>query len=301
MIKTITASQLLYAIFFVCISGALPAASAERDQTESKTIPRTLVLEIIRDTDTQRNIDANEYVNLINKWLPDPVVARTVDQDRIAVDLGNMQDEKQLYEIRRILGVAGILEFRVTADPDHPMDQSIIKSARNLSADQNEVVLCNRKVARWIPYSVEEFGSVDAEDKGGRRLVKRLAGEIPQVLVLLDPWDVTGEYVTMASKGVDERTGPAVHIRFNRQGAKRMRQLTSSNLPNQATGAARFLGIVFDNKLLSAPSIETAVDENVQISGRNMRENEVDRLVDVLSETSLPTSLREISESAADK
>jgi SecD/SecF fusion protein len=119
---------------------------------------------------------------------------------------------------------------------------------------------------------------------------------VPQALVLIDYWNVSGEYIRSVSKGVDEAGRFAVNITFNHQGAGRMRKLTSLNLPNQATGARRYLGIILDKRMVSAPSIETTVSNSVQISGRKMEEAEVDEIVSTLQEGKLPSPLREISE-----
>ena len=59
-----------------------------------------------------------------------------------------------------------------------------------------------------------------------------MAGDTPEALVLIDPMNVTGEYLTSATKGLDERGGPAVHFAFDRRWRAAIRQLTSQNMPN---------------------------------------------------------------------
>ncbi len=198
-----------------------------------------------------------------------------------------------LEYVKQRITQLGQLEFRITADPTQPNSQEkeIIRLAEELPPSQKEVKLGNRVVAQWLPYAVEEFGPVDKQDS--RNIVKRMAGDTPEALLLIEPdaVSVTGDYLRSVSKGVDERGGPAVNFTFDTQGARRFQQLTSKNRPNAATGARRYLGIVLDKRLLSAPSIETTIYASGQISGRSMTEKEVDNVVSILREGKLPIQL----------
>jgi SecD/SecF fusion protein len=105
--------------------------------------------------------------------------------------------------------------------------------------------------------------------------------------------NVTGDYLTSASKGIDQRSaGPAVHFSFNSVGAQRFEKLTSQNLPNPATGNKhRKLGILLDNRLVNAPNIESTISDHGQISGGSMTDREVELTVQVLDAGSLPAAL----------
>ncbi|MEX0613759.1 MAG: protein translocase subunit SecD, partial [Pirellulales bacterium] len=143
--------------------------------------------------------------------------------------------------------------------------------------------------------NVDEFGPAPAEigavdEEGG--IVKRAAGDTPEALVLMDPMNVTGEYLTSATKGLDERGGPAVLFSFDSEGARRFRQLTSQNKPNPATpNVSRNLGIILDKTLVSAPRIETTISDRGMISGGSMTEKEVEHTVEILNAGSLPAAL----------
>ena len=128
--------------------------------------------------------------------------------------------------------------------------------------------------------------------RANRRLVKRMAGDTPEALVLIDPMNVTGDYLTSATKGLDERGGPAVHFTFDRDGARRFRQLTSQNMPNPATrNAHRRLGIMLDKQLISAPNIIETISDRGMISGGTMSEQEVEHIIEILNAGSLPAAL----------
>ena len=199
-----------------------------------------------------------------------------------------------LAYVKRQITELGQLEFRITADPSqpNPRERAIIEQARLLSPAQKDVLIGGRKEAEWLAYAPAEFGPVDKDD--GRNIVKRLAGDTPEALVLVEPDAVsaTGKDLRSVSKGVDPQTGgPEVDFSFNSQGARRFQQLTSKNKPNAATGARRYLGIVLDKRLLSAPSIESTISTSGRISGRSMTEEEVDHVVSILQEGELPLRL----------
>jgi SecD/SecF fusion protein len=243
----------------------------------------------------QQSVELREAIDILKRRI-DPTGTREVTireyGPAIEIIIPNTGPDALEYVKQRITQL-GQLEFRITADPTQPNSQEreIIRLARELPPSQKDVTVGKRVVAQWLPYSLEEFGPVDRED--GRNLVKRMAGDTPEALVLVDPESVsvTGEYLSSVSKGVDERGGPAVDFTFDTQGARRFQQLTSKNKPNAATGARRYLGIVLDKRLLSAPSIETTISSRGQISGRTMTEKEVDNIVSVLREGKLPIQL----------
>jgi SecD/SecF fusion protein len=252
---------------------------------------------VVEGDGTGQNVKMQELIDILKRRI-DPTGTRevTIREYGQAIEIIIPNTGQDALEfVKRKITEMGQLEFRITADPTQPNSQEreIIRQALALSPAQKEVQLGGRTVAEWVAYSVDEFGPVNQEDQSGRNLVKRLVGDTPEALVLVDPESisVTGEYLSSVSKGVDERGGPAVHFTFKSAGARRFQQLTSNNLPNQATGKYRFLGIVLDKRLLSAPSIESTISSQGQISGRNMREEEVDYVVSILQEGKLPLEL----------
>jgi SecD/SecF fusion protein len=109
----------------------------------------------------------------------------------------------------------------------------------------------------------------------------------------MDSQNVTGEYLTSATAGNDENARPCVHFRFNQKGAKLFGRLTSNNLPDPIDEKrAHKLAVILDQKLHSAPFIRSRIDDQGQITG-SFTTQEVERLADVLTAGSLPTTLRE--------
>src|SRR5690348_9265163 len=119
-----------------------------------------------------------------------------------------------------------------------------------------------------------------------------MAGKQAEILVLLDPMNVTGDYLTSATKGMDEHGGPAVHFAFNSAGAQRFERLTGQNVPNPATpDVFRHLGILLDGRLVNAPTIRSAISDRGMISGGAMSDRDVELTVEVLDAGSLPAAL----------
>ncbi len=205
-------------------------------------------------------------------------------QIEIIIPKANQQD---LEVIERRIYTAGSLEFRITASPLFSENEEVIKLARALPPGESVVRLNGEKVAEWVTYDEAEFGPADRPDE---RTVKRMAGSTPQALIRVDDeMDVTGEFLSSASSGIDQRGRPEVRFRFNQQGAYRFGQLTGDHLPN-ASGQKYFLGILLDNKLLSAPSINSKITDQGVIEGNNTQE-EVDFVVGILNAGSLPAAL----------
>ncbi|MCG8449173.1 MAG: protein translocase subunit SecF, partial [Pirellulales bacterium] len=118
----------------------------------------------------------------------------------------------------------------------------------------------------------------------------RPAGETPQILVLYNEgMDVTGDYLDSAKAQFDQTGDPSVGFTFNSRGSYLFGQLTGRHEPN-APGQKYRLGIVLDNKLLSAPYINEKITGQGEITG-GMGQEGVDFIVDILQAGSLPAQL----------
>jgi len=194
--------------------------------------------------------------------------------------------QQELEFIERRIYTAGSLEFRITANPVFKAHREIIDLAKLLPPGEKEVRIGDLKVAEWMEYKLEEFGPVEEESA----FVKRMAGKIPQALVLTnDGKDVTGEFLKRSSSSFDEQGRPQVNFTFDQLGAFRFGQLTGSHTKNSA-GQTYNLGIILDNRLLSAPSIQSKITSQGRITG-SMGKEEVDFVVGILNAGSLPATL----------
>lgn len=111
-----------------------------------------------------------------------------------------------------------------------------------------------------------------------------------QMLVVKKRALVTGEMLTDARQTYDQNSQPAVSFRFNSQGAKKFGEATSGAI------GQRF-AIVLDNKIISAPTIQSAITGgNGQITG-NFTSEEANNLSVLLRAGALPAPLNVIQQS----
>lgn len=201
-------------------------------------------------------------------------------------------DDAEMERTQDIISRQGQLEFRIVADDRY--DKQIMERARDpmfkdagarvYDSDPNDVE------AKWVPVAPEEGSRLAADRHYATRPDKR--GQL-EVLLLVDTWNVTGDYLTTATPDRDQVGKPCVSFGFNDQGARLFGKMTGANLPDPAhADLQRLLAIVLDGKLESAPSIRSRINDRGQITG-NFTERQVEDLSAVLTAGSLPTKLRE--------
>jgi SecD/SecF fusion protein len=111
-----------------------------------------------------------------------------------------------------------------------------------------------------------------------------------QILTIQDEFNVTGANLKSAVTNIDDHGRLAIGFEFNKPGAESFAKLTTKYAPN-LIGFHRQLGIVLDDVLLSAPTLNEPITGGFgQISG-NFTEEEVDFIVAVLNAGSLPVRL----------
>jgi len=108
-----------------------------------------------------------------------------------------------------------------------------------------------------------------------------------------EPLAITGQYLTNARSGVDDKLRPSVNFQFDSKGGDLFYDVTSKNLPEGSGPGAfyRFLAILLDGKIVSAPTINSSIRTEGQISGSFTKEK-VDNLVTVLRSGALPATLK---------
>jgi len=185
-----------------------------------------------------------------------------------------------------------VMELRIVADDRH---SAIIGWARKQQTQETEdkkpwtdlVIAPESKnpAARWV--DVEQHAEATLLLDG--KLIVREKPGVParkQVLVILDPYNVTSDYLKRTRPGLDEMERPVVFFTLTGKGAERFEKLTSSNLPEM--GTYRLLGIIIEDELHSAPRIHSTISEQGQISG-NFTEEEADRIAKLMMVGRAPT------------
>lgn len=212
---------------------------------------------------------------------------RRSEDGRIEVALLH-RDDAERRQAEDLLARTATLEFRILASSR--CDQAVIERAE---ADPSASLVLDdqgRLLARWTPVKPSEIKGLQDYDDLVQRTVKEGDKEVIEVLVLKDPYDLTGVYLTGAKAGMDRRGRPELELTFNTKGGRLFRELTGNHLPNKKAGLTRKLGIIVNNQLYSAPLIVSKIFDRAQIAGSFTKE-EVADLVDRLDGGGLPARI----------
>jgi SecD/SecF fusion protein len=212
-----------------------------------------------------------------------------VRDGRIVVEVFGEATTKRLAAIRRRVSTVGALQFRIMAAPGTGRHEPIIAMAQE--SDAHRVLYEGRTIGQWFDCDPGEFK--DRSDAVSRGLVTRQReGKFQALAILDDGLDLTGAYLKDVSATADETGQPQIDFVFGPRGAELLGELTGKNLP-MADGRRRLLGLIVDDVVLSAPSIESKITSRGRISG-SMTQEEVSSLVAVLRAGQLPYPIREI-------
>ena len=206
-------------------------------------------------------------------------------------------EEAEVARIERVISESGALTFRVLASRLYPQDAQIISRAEKETSGRDIRDASGKLLARWVPvFESEKESFIYNTD-----IVTRQRLNSWDVLVLFnDGVDVTGEYLTSIGKGMGEGGEPGVNFRFNNVGANKFHRLTSANKPDPAQARLkRYLGIILNDSLYSAPSINSPIRESgiITFSRRHTEEaraklnQEIDDLISILDAGALPAEL----------
>jgi SecD/SecF fusion protein len=217
-------------------------------------------------------------------------------------DAEGMQSSEELERIKDIISQTGALEFRILADRRSPGDAAIISRATGPDAETNKNDIYETEasgevahdaegkpivLARWVAFENDEAAAPFVRDPN-LALREDAAGKL-QILVMMDSQNVTGDLLRSASAGFDQAGQPAVKFNFDSRGATRFGELTNNNLPQG--DFYRHLAIILDNKIKSAPRINSTIYDSGEITGKFTQE-ETERLAAVLTAGRLPAALR---------
>src|SRR5262245_29556640 len=187
----------------------------------------------------------------------EPQIARQPQKDQIIVQLPGVTD---VAHAKDIIGKTAILEFKlVEAGPGTKDD--LLKQFNGTLPGEMELV----------PGSSTSAG----EPSTVYYVVRKIA-------------TVTGQDLRLAKPGLDENNQPAVHFELKSNGAQKFGKLSGENI-------GRYLAIVLDNRVISAPRLEGRITDQGRISGGFTAETAND-LALTLRSGSLPASLTYLSE-----
>jgi preprotein translocase subunit SecD len=187
----------------------------------------------------------------------EPTIARTPQAEEILVQMPGVSDVARAKEI---MGKTAFLEFKlVEAGPASKED--LLKQYNGTLPGDMDI----------IPGTA----GAGAEAASTFYVVKKIA-------------PVTGQDLRVAKPGLDENNQPAVHFELKSAGAQKFGKLSGENL-------GRYLAIILDNKVVSAPKLEGRITDQGRISGGFTAETANDLSL-TLRSGALPASLTYLQE-----
>jgi preprotein translocase subunit SecD len=191
----------------------------------------------------------------------EPIVARHSAQDQILVQLPGVTDVRRAKEIIRS---TALLELKLVEQGPFPDEASARQAyGGNLPPD-----------LQILPGQAE-----GARSAGAPGTVYYVVRRVPAV---------TGRDLRNARPSLDENNRPAVQFTLNAEGGRTFGMFTQANVGRQ-------LAIVLDNRVYSAPRIETRIEGDGRITG-NFTQQEAADLSLVLRSGALPASLTYLEE-----
>jgi preprotein translocase subunit SecD len=183
----------------------------------------------------------------------DPVITEYGGRgDQILVQLPGVTDVEQA---KRVIKTTAQLALKIVED-SAPSQEALLQSHGGKVADNQEVV--------------QGAGAT--------------AGQ-PVFYLVRKEAVITGRDLKNARAGVDPQTnGPEIQFTLNPQGAEKFKRETGRSIGRQ-------LAIILDNRVESAPTIQSQISDNGRITGRYTAQ-EADELAKVLRAGALPATLK---------
>lgn len=239
--------------------------------------------------DESVNIDAlvEALARRINPGGVKEIVIRPYGDKQVEIIIPDV-DAAEVERIKRQITKAGFLRFLIVAKrSDHERLFALAEAQPNARVLKNGT----EALGEWVRIATAEDGGLKVSVDPRMNLVREPQPGVVEVLMAYDRYRVEGKHLRNVTKGFDDRMQPAVNFSMGSEGAKLFGGLTSTNLPDPQTNRESRLGIIMDNELISAPTIQSRISDRGQISGR-FSDEEVEELVNVLRAGRLPAVLK---------
>jgi preprotein translocase subunit SecD len=238
----------------------LVSANYERSSGAGNTYTFTMRPNIERDMREQTVIQAQETIDRrVNELgVAEPNISRYGQTgDQLLVQLPGVTDVNRAKEIIRS---TAILELKLVEAGPAPSREALLQAYGGKLPDDMEIV----------------SGASTGGDAGtSYYLVRKVAA-------------VTGQDLRNARPSLDENNRPAVAFSLTNEGARKFGKVTGENV-------GRYLAIILDKRVQSAPRIESRINSEGRIAG-SFTTDEVNDLSLILRSGALPASMSYLEE-----
>lgn len=205
--------------------------------------------------------------------------------------------------IEERLAAVGKIEFAILADAES--DRELIARARTVSGA--EVPAANTKsdgsaealpgAARWVAVSPRaERQLADAFGEFSHFGTRRDAKGGLEVLVIVDPQNVTEKEISLASIGTDG----ILSLAFNSTGAKKMRSLTSRPDYKPTAFKHRRLALLLDDTVFTTAQLNEVIADRMAISG-DYTSDEANDFIALVRSGKPPGTIKQVSRKTVTK
>ena len=214
-----------------------------------------LALQLREEAVTQALQTIERRVNELG--VAEPIVARQGAADQILVQLPGVTDVARAKEIIRS---TALLELKLVEQGPFPTQEAAMQAVNNVLPPDMVIV----------------SGSQDVAATGGGT-----PGTVYYIVRRVAP--VTGRDLRNSRPTLDENNLPAVSFTFNQDGARRFGAFTEQNI-------GRSLAIILDNRVFTAPTIQSRIADEGRITG-SFTQQEAQDLSLVLRTGALPAPM----------
>jgi len=195
----------------------------------------------------------------------EPVIAAQPDKERIVVQLPGVDDPER---VKKLIKNTAFLEFRIVEFPE----------GGGSAASRDEIL---SHYGGTLPDDVQIMVQEIRDEQ-----TKKVVGE--RYYAVEAASTVTGRDLKNARPGRGQFQEPVVNFSMNPEGADKFGKLTGDNV-------GRFLAIVLDGKIVSAPRINSRISDSGVIEG-SFTQEQVQDLVTALRSGALPAGIEYLEE-----
>lgn len=254
--------------------------------------------------------------------MTEPIIYPVPDSNRLVVQMPGLQEEDRDQALRTLEQKA-FLEFRMV----HPEKDEMVEDLFEKEvAPEGYKIITHSEQGRagqvverhYYKRTKEAEGEKEAEELSQQ--IKRFEAppgyefmlrevEIKPGVKAYEPYyvqrkrELTGEYITDASVDYQRFGQPMVSLKLDSEGKRRFRNVTKDYAPGGEKNPGeeqRFLAIVLDGTLYSAPWLKTPIYNGKAVIEGSFSVQEAQRLATVLQAGSLPTPVDLVEERGVD-
>ncbi|WP_426033554.1 protein translocase subunit SecD [Cypionkella sp. TWP1-2-1b2] len=210
------------------------------------------------------------------------IVVQLSEPERVATDTRTMQQSLEI--IRRRVDAVGTREPTIQREGT---DRILIQVPGLGSAAELKAIIGT--TAKLTFNTVVGRTSNPAADPGPRNSLLASSDEKDVYYIVADEPVVSGEELTDAQPSFDQNSRPAVSFKFNVSGARKFGEYTSANIGQP-------FAIVLDDKVISAPTIQSAIQGGSGIITGSFTLEESTNLAVLLRAGALPAKMNFLEE-----